>query len=117
MNNKQLAEVIFTTMMEVPFIKLAINGKEKQFLDVMEDELKNVPPGDFYAGQEAGRVAMNHILLQMSLAEKMLLVEKMNKLPGFKELASLPAHMQDEIVRSILVPRVEARLKKLEAVE
>lgn len=117
MTNQQMAEVIFTTMIEVPFIKLALKGREEKFFDIMEHELRNVDHNDFIAGQVAGAIAMNEIVEEMDSAERLSLTLDMMKLPGFKDLVSLPKDRQAEIVSNMLAPRIEARVKAIEEQE
>lgn len=117
MTNQQMSEVIFTTMMEVPFIKLALKGREEKFFDIMEHELRNVDHNDFIAGQVAGATAMNEIVKEMDSAERLSLTLDMMKLPGFRDLASLPKDRQAELVSNILAPRIEARVKAIEEQE
>ena len=114
MTNQQMAEVIFTTMVEIPFIKLALRGREERFFDILEHELRSVDHNDFIAGQVAGAAAMNEIVAEMDSVDRLNLTLDMMKLPGFRDLASLPKGRQAEIVSNIIAPRIEARVKAIE---
>lgn len=117
MTNQQMAEVIFTTMMEIPFIKLALKGREKRFFDILEEELRSVDHNDFIAGQVAGAAAMHEIVVDMDSVERLNLTMDMLKLPGFKDLVSLPEGRQAEILSNIIAPRIVARVKAIEEQE